>query len=246
MMIREHDKTKISDEQRKLVEDFEVYYNDLDHYLRKSLGTDKQVPFKYLVNEFSRKHPGWKDANLLITLAEIRNVIIHEKTERFRYVAIPTPPVVDELKACKERLMNPGYVIPIFKKDVKKLSLNDTLVKALKLIREYSFSQFPVYDGLKYVGLLTENGITHWLAFYISKEISLVDLDEVSIKDVLRNEEQRENCIFIPKDMRIDDLKALFSENNMLEAALITEHGKEIENLLGIATRWDIVHYIKE
>ncbi len=42
--------------------------------------------------------------------------------------------------------------------------------------------------------------------------------------------------------MRVDDVTALFAKQALLEAVLVTASGDETEGLLGIATRWDILH----
>jgi hypothetical protein len=42
--------------------------------------------------------------------------------------------------------------------------------------------------------------------------------------------------------MRVDELSALFAKQALLEAVLVTASGKQTEDLLGIATRWDILH----
>ena len=112
----------------------------------------------------------------------------------------------------------------------------------MKMIKAHDFSQFPVYQEHCFAGLLTENGITRWLATHVVKKLSLVELDDVSVEEVLENEEKRINYRFASRDMPVDDIKGLFSTMEMIEAVLITASGKESERLLGIATRWDIIH----
>ena len=90
-------------------------------------------------------------------------------------------------------------------------------------------------------GLLTENGITRWLAHHVDTKFSTVELDDVPVKAVLQNEEMLKTCCFVAGDIRVDDVSALFASHGELEAVLITTQGKESEPLLGIATRWDIL-----
>ena len=99
-----------------------------------------------------------------------------------------------------------------------------------------------MYEEKRFRGLLTENGVTRWLAHHVATALSLVELDDVPVGQVLQNEEERRNYHFVPRDMRVDDVSALFARQTLLEAALITASGKETEKLLGIATRWDILH----
>lgn len=235
------DHAGLSKEQLDLIQQFEADYNAVDHFLRKGLGSEKQLPFTHLVTEYSRKHYGWTDADLLRTIAEVRNAIVHGKKEPYRYVAVPTPAIVQDLRACRERMTNPARAIPTFQRKVETVSINDTLAGALKIIGQRDFSQFPVYEAERFLGLLTENGITRWLALHVSTKLSLVELDEVFVRDVLQNEEERKNYFFVPRDMPVDEVRGLFASHEMLEAVLVTASGKESERLMGIATRWDII-----
>lgn len=75
------DDEAIPKEQLNLIEHFVAGFNTVEHFLRKALATNKYVPFSSLVTEYSRKHAGWGDADLLRTIAGVRNAIIHGKTE---------------------------------------------------------------------------------------------------------------------------------------------------------------------
>jgi predicted transcriptional regulator len=228
-------------EQLDLIEQFEADYNAVDHFLRKAPGSDKLASFRHLVNEYSHTHAGWRDADLLRMIAELRNVIVHGKTAPYAYVAVPTPTVVRNLRGCRDRLINPARVIPKFRGEVETVSIDDTLARVLKIIKHREYSQFPVYEGKRFQGLLTENGITRWLANHVATQFSLVELDDVPVKQVLQNEEERRNYQFVARDMRVDDASGLFKSHELLEAVLITASGKESERLLGIATRWDMI-----
>jgi len=89
--------------------------------------------------------------------------------------------------------------------------------------------------------LLTENGVTRWLARHVSQSVSSVRLGDIQVLQVLQNEEERTNHQFVRHDMRVDDVTALFAKQTLLEAVFVTASGDETENLLGIATRWDIL-----
>jgi predicted transcriptional regulator len=230
-------------EQLDLVEHFEADYNTIDHLLRKALGSNKQVSFTHLVNEFSRNHAGWRDADFLRTIAELRNLIVHGKTEAYRYLAVPTAAIAQNLQACRDRLVNPARVIPTFQRKVETVSIDDNLTRVLKIITQREYSQFPVYEAERFRGLLTENGITRWLAHHVATQLSLVELDEVPVRQVLRNEEKRKNYQFVARDTLVDDVSGLFESQELLEAVLITASGRESEKLLGIATRWDMIHF---
>jgi predicted transcriptional regulator len=139
-------------------------------------------------------------------------------------------------------LTNPDRVIPKFQRNVQVVSSEDTLARVLGVIAQQDYSQFPVYDGGGFRGLLTENGITRWLSQHVSTKLSLVELDDVQVREILLNEESRRNYHFLPRNARVDDTRGLFAGHPLLEAVLITASGKDSERLLGIATRWDITN----
>jgi predicted transcriptional regulator len=236
------DSKELSQKELNLIERFEAAYNAIDRQLRKVLGKDRTVPFSGLVNEFERKSRSFADdADYLKIVGALCNVLIHEKTEPYKYLAVPIPMIVERLEAMFDQLSHPALAIPTFKTNVETVSMSDSLANVLKKISYKDYSQFPVYSRESFKGLLTENGITRWLAHHVSAELSLVDLEEVFVEEVLRKEEVRENYIFVPRNKTVDKIKDLFASYDLLEAVLITEKGNKIEKLMGIATRWDIL-----
>lgn len=236
------DRAGLTEDQLDLIQQFEADYNAVDYFLRKGSNSDKPSSFVHLVNEYSRSHAGWHDADLLKIVADVRNAIVHGKTEAYRYLAVPTPAIAQNLRACRERLINPVRAIPKFQREVERVSINESLGHVLRIIAKRDYSQFPVYEAERFKGLLTENGITRWLAHHVETRLSLVDLDDVSVKEALSKEDDRKNYRFVARGVRVDDVSSLFAGHALMEAVLITATGKESEALMGIATRWDIIH----
>ena len=232
----------LTKEQHDLIEKLEADYNAVDRFLRAALDAHDHVGFAKLVRSYANEHVGWADAEFLITIAKIRNLIVHERTDLHRHVVIPTLAVAEGLKDCKERLMNPARAVPTFQRTVETISIDDTLSRVLKVIEERDYSQFPVYQDKRFRGLLTENGVTRWLARHVSQSVPSARLGDVPVSEVLQNEEERKNHQFVRHDMRLDDVTTLFAKQALLEAVIITASGDETESLLGIATRWDILH----
>jgi len=228
-------------EQLNLIEHFLADYNIVDEFLRKELDRDAHDTFGSLVRDYSKKNSGWHDDELLRTVAKVRNTVIHEKRKPYEYVAIPTPTIAKALQDCKERLIRPVRVIPKVQQKVKTVAPSESLANVLKLIAECDYSQFPVHDSNGFSGLLTESGITRWLSRHVKNVLSLVELNDITIEQVLQDEEKRVNWLFVDRNKRLDDVTSLFAVNPLLEAVLITANGKPTEALLGIATRWDMV-----
>ena len=113
----------------------------------------------------------------------------------------------------------------------------------LQTISEQEFNQFPVYDGEKFIGLLSESGVTHWLSRNVEDEI--VSLVETKLHQVISYEEEQHNYEFVDSEMYVYNAKEIFKDNLeegiKIDALLVTENGKEEEGLLGIVTRWDFL-----
>jgi predicted transcriptional regulator len=207
-----------------------------------ALRIDTFVPFARLVRKYAQEHPRWKDADFLRTIARIRNVIIHEKTEPYRHAVIPAPAIAEELARCKERLLNPARAFPTFERMVQTINLDDSLTQVLSLVHQRDYSQFPVYEERRFKGLLTENGVTRWLAMRAAKSRFAVQLNGIAVSQVMNIDARRENFQFVSSDTTVDDVATQFAEFPLLEAVLVTANGKDTEELLGMATRWDILH----
>lgn len=143
---------------------------------------------------------------------------------------------------CRACCYPDGLRNPKNRRSVETISIQDTLARVLKIIDRRDYSQFPVYEDKQFRGLLTENGVTRWLAHHVVKTLSLVELDDIPVAQVLQNEEKRKNYQFVSREMLVDDIRALFAKQALLEAVLITASGKQAEKLLGVATRWDVLH----
>jgi len=224
------------------IERFIVAYNAIDAHLQNVFGNDAPSSFRSLVDAYAKKHRWWKDAEILRTAAGLRNLLIHEKVAAYEYPCVPTEILVLNLENIRERFLHPQLAIPKFAREVVTIKTEDSLAKVLKLIHALQITHFPVYDDAeKFAGVLTENGITRWLAEHISNEASLVEMNDEPIREVLAREEKRRNYEFAPSGAKVEELSHRFHENAYLEAVLITRTGKVEEKLLGIITRWDVL-----
>jgi predicted transcriptional regulator len=227
--------------EQKLVDRFIAAFNVIDKQLKGLIKSD--IAFGNVIKEcLNRSLITMEDYRTLKTVTSLRNMLVHDTVNSRHYPVVPTPPFVEEVERLRDRIRHPILVIPTFQRRVEAVSISEPLSAILKVIEKRDYSQFPVYDGRTFKGLLTENGITRWLAHHVSNKLSLVELDEVTVRMALREEENtRSNSRFVPQATTVGEVKGLFGKYELLEAVLITSSGNPKEELLGIATRWDIV-----
>ena len=227
---------------RERIDDFLRHYNVIDGELRRTQQKNREVGFVNLIDEFEASGGAKDDAECLRRAAVLRNVVVHDPKEGDEILAAPSEWIVERLSEISQRILHPILVIPLFEKRVETVSPTHSLSHVFKQIRYRDFSQFPVYEETSFKGLLTENGLTRWLAKHVVDRLSLVDLEDVYVAELLREEEQRSNCHFVDRNMAVELARRMFREQEMLEAILITDNGQRAEPPLGIITRWDMLH----
>ncbi len=147
---------------------------------------------------------------------------------------VPTEPVVQRLERLNEMIQRPPKIYPMFRTNVVCIAPEDSLVHVMRLVVDMKFSQFPVMEGARFAGLLTENGITRWLAQKIVNSLSLVEFEDAKVSDLIHEEELRSNSLFVSKSTTLAEVHEKFRNNKFLEVVLITHSGRDTEKLLGL------------
>ncbi|TCS80395.1 CBS domain-containing protein [Tepidibacillus fermentans] len=226
---------------------FLIAFNSIEKILRKHAPYDHYVPFSRLIGYVKKYNPiVMKYYDDLKEFSDLRNAIVHDSIDVNYAIAEPHDQVVQLIEKIEQELRQPMKVVPLFQKKVTTFQSTHTLKDILRAINTFSYSKFPIYDKQKFLGLLTKDGITNWIAKHVDKEP--LSFSNVYLKDVLTHEKKKdENYRFIHQEMNIYDIKDIFRKNveegtYRIDALLITEHGDHKEPLLGIITLWDMMH----
>lgn len=229
----------LSERDQNLIERFVATYNAVDQELRRRTHSDEYAGFSKVVQLYAESQPRWPYSQRLRHFGDLRNFIAHSSTKPYERLAIPTAQVVKEIEEILASFSE--RVIPQFQREVVMVEPENTLDQVFALVKQHNYSQFPVRTQTGEIELLlTENGITRWLARHTQNEMSLVDFSEVMVRDVVTEEETKKNLIFVSRKTLADDAFARFVHISRLEAVVITENGKPTEKPLGIITRWDL------
>lgn len=222
---------------------FETAYNRIDHALADMIGknTDRRKTFAAKVRIVaSRQRRMAKYADFLSEIGDLRNAIVHNRTDENHYIAVPSEETVHELERIEKELFSPERVVPRFERNVTALSPDQSLAEVLDLLRDDGYSRYPVYANEGFVGLLTSNGIARWAAGHVTGGRLEIDLNEVKLADVLAEDHRKDRVAFVSRDALIDDVDDRFSHEKHLEAVLITPSGKPHEKPIGMICAPDI------
>lgn len=218
------------------IERFIAAYNTIENELGRILNVSQT--FRSSVDAYAKRNPWWGDAETLRVFAAMRNFLVHEKLSAFDYPCVPSEGAVREIEAIRERFLRPATIGAQFTREVIVLGPKDELRLALDLIAKHGISRFPIYEGNRFFGLLTENGIARYVATSVTQ--NQVFNPDSAIESILPRETKRKNYRFAGPQIAISQVAYWFSQNTFLEAVLISSDGAESRNLRGIVTRGDV------
>lgn len=226
-------------------EEFLHYFNKIETHLKDEYNYSKTDGFKRVIRNIDKDNKNEivsMNIRLLESYAELRNAIVH--TEGIDYViADPRIEAVENIKEIEKLISYPPRVMPKFQMDVLSFKSSDSIFDVINEMFENDFSQIPIVDEDRFVGLLNSNTVTRWFGATANKEIDSdgsTIITDTKIKDVLEYEETDKNYKFINRNTFLHDAIASFEKDKTLEALLITHNGEKSEKLLGIITIWDL------
>lgn len=198
-----------------------------------------------IVNYLDRNRFWEQDGRDLDGLREIRNYLTHDRNHRLGDPVVVTERTIQRLREIHEGLLNPRPVSEQFSRQVISVRSGDVLSDVLRIAFERSFSQFPVIDNERFNRVITENEITRWLGHQINNGQTIVDLSQITVRQVLRERETDRGIIFrfAGLDAPETEVMSLFSIHPELEVVLLTESGNRNDPLEGIITQWDAARY---
>ncbi|WP_016837580.1 CBS domain-containing protein [Ureibacillus thermosphaericus] len=223
---------------------FLLAFNRITFTLRKIVKAREHLPFYRLIELAKKKSPLVKKyEDDLRTFADLRNVIVHHRVSEEFVIAEPHIQVVERIEYIDQLLDRPSIVGQVFRKKVVTFQTTDSLKEALDIVQQRKYTQFPIYEGKEFQGLVTTVGITNWLADVANHKILVYEMP--TMKDILLYEKKRVNYKFISRYLTVYHAKELFKEGvergKRYDALLITEHGKPHQKLIGIITPLDLM-----
>lgn len=222
--------TSQSTNQREFIE----LYNEVHALLSERLfnETDKFVSFSRCIDELAKRKGNYfltQHIEELRLINDFRNLIVHKTTNKFYDIAEPSEHIMAILAKVKEILENPIKISSMVeKRKMVTFDIEDPLMEVFKHVAKDDLSQFPIFKGDQLLGMLTDNGITHFIADHIhepgflEKEHRLKDIFNSKGKDDYRSAYE---ILYSERDL--DDVVEAFSDlSKDIHYVLITRASK--------------------
>jgi hypothetical protein len=226
-------------------ERFIVAFNKIEKYFDQQIRDTRYVPFHRAVQRLRKSNPIVSHYQQdLLEFSELRNAIVHERTGHEYTIADPHDDIVELIEKIEQELTAPETVGNLFGKTLRTIQADLTIEEVLNIIKETTFSQFPVYVSKQFIGLLTDKCILHFIAQRMNGDCS--KLFNTEVRELLKEDAVKEaNYRFVPSEMSVFEAEAIFMEamkkDKVIDALLITDSGESYDKLKGLISPTDLI-----
>ncbi|MBY5021824.1 CBS domain-containing protein [Streptococcus suis] len=234
-------------------ERFLQLFNDLDKVLRKVCGiADGEYAdvgsMLTKAKDLSRHNPVAANWDKLYVARQLRNLMVHEKRTGLTEVAQPSQELIATLERVIEQYEHPLTLGQYLKQTQKprpiSFQASDRLGPVLEIVQKQHFSKFPIFSDQHYQGLLSENGLTNWLAQASQQGGTMTELTEQTrLEAVLTCEEGQLHIATLSSQTSLYQVVAIFEEHKRA-TVLVSRHDngriEQPQDLVGIITMQDV------
>ncbi|MGT2772031.1 CBS domain-containing protein [Streptococcus marimammalium] len=237
--------------------EFNRLYNELEQLLKNHYDLDKTIQMSYALNRAKqdrKNNPIKNNWETISIIKDLRNIIIHGTNIKIEEVAHPSEHLILILKKIINYYKNPKsirkFLIEQKNYGVKSFQVNDNLKSVLEFVNRFKYSQFPLFDSENFLGMISDNGITNWLANSLDADSTILEnLEDVLLSEIFKFEETQSNVCKIYKEDNIFNLIDIFSKEEV-DVVLICEKKncdiKKTTDIFGIITIFDLKELYKE
>nr|WP_242516547.1 CBS domain-containing protein [Corynebacterium mendelii] len=201
------------------------------------------VYFTEVVKKARRTHLITDDiAESLFAYARLRNAISHDRYKDGEPIADPRADVVEKIEGIRDVVTADTRVVSILgHTEVVTLTPATHLDEVLAAVRKTGYARFPVYDGDKFVYLLTVQAIAKWLANDLSDNNTI---NATTVADVQQYLSASDRAELVAKDVTAPQALTRFNKlddsGHSPAALIITEHGRPTQRPIQIVVASDI------
>lgn len=223
-------------------------YNQIDQSIRTQYDLSKSISYTEAIRKCARMNAFVKKyEDKLIDYGRLRNAIVHSYNEDL-VIAEPHPDVVEEYEKIAKSICTPPLAVDtVINRNVKTISYDTSVADVIEGIYKSGNSNWPVYKDGMLIGVANSRKLIKEIGKKIYEKR---DLDEyvknTIIGDAINEFGQDTYYTIANKNVTLDKILNLFSENRKLSLIIITETGSLLEQPIGIIAIGDIMDVNKQ
>lgn len=222
---------------------FITCYNQIDQSLRSQYDLSKSSSYTEVIRRASRMNAFVKKyEDQLIDYGRLRNAIVHSFNESM-VIAEPHTDVVEEYERLSKVICTPPLAVDtVCNKDIHTITSDIMLNQVIQNIYKTGISNWPVYKDGMLIGVANSRKLIKEIGkkIYEKKDINEY-LENTKIEDAISNFGEDNYYTIANKNVTLDKILQLFSENRKLSLIVITESGSLLEQPIGVVAIADIM-----
>lgn len=224
-------------------ERFITAYNNIDYSLRtiydfkRSMSFSDVVRRSVVLNSVVRKYE--ED---LIDFGRLRNAIIHQGNSKY-IIAEPHDDIVDKIEKLAELISEPPIAMDrVGNREVITINHDMTIASAMELVYRTGYSNLPVYEGEKLIGILNGRKLINILGQKIGEGANLQEFVSITtVGEIIHSMGDDYYFMLADEHLTVDEAMNFFESNRKLLIILITKDGKDTGKPLKIISSADII-----
>ena len=222
---------------------FITCYNQIDQSLRSQYDLSKSSSYTEVIRRSSRMNAFVKKyEDQLIDYGRLRNAIVHSFNESM-VIAEPHTDVVEEYERLSKVICTPPLAVDtVCNKDIHTITSDIMLNQVIQNIYKTGISNWPVYKDGMLIGVANSRKLIKEIGKKIYEKRQLNEyLETTKIEDAISNFGEDNYYTIANKNVTLDKILQLFSENRKLSLIVITESGSLLEQPIGVVAIADIM-----
>ncbi len=224
-------------------ERFIAAYNNIDYSLRtiydfkRSMSFSDVVRRSVVLNSVVRKYE--ED---LIDFGRLRNAIIHQGNSKY-IIAEPHDDIVEKIEKLALLISEPPVAMDrVGNKEVITINHDMKLKLAIQLIHRTGYSNLPVYQGDKLIGIINGRKLINIIGQRLCEDVNIQSfVDETTVGEVIAEMGEDYYFMLANEKLTVDEAMNYFENNRKLLIILITKDGKDSSKPLKIISAADII-----
>lgn len=231
--------TEFSEKARRFI----TAYNQIDQALRNQGNFGKSMSYTETIRKAAKTNAFVKKyEDVLIDYGRLRNAIVHSFNESM-IIAEPNMEVVENYEKLATIICTPPLAInTVCNKDINTITHDTLLCDVIENIYKSGNSNWPVYKNGMLIGVANSRKLMKEIGKKIYEKRSLDEyINNTMIEDAINNFGEDNYYTIANKNVTLDKILNLFSENRKLALIVITETGSLLEQPIGVVAIADIM-----